>query len=104
MNKLKELRNKENLTQRDLAQMLNVGTSTYLGYEKETSEPTIETLVKLANYYGVTMDYLIGRDFKNELGYLNDSEKELLNAFRQLKPINQIKIIAEIKGILIAQN
>lgn len=104
MNKLKELRNKENLTQKDLAQMLNVGISTYLGYEKETSEPTIETLVKLANYYGVTMDYLIGRDFKNELGYLNDSEKELLNAFRQLKPINQIKIIAEIKGMIIVQN
>ena len=104
MNRLKELRKQQNLTQDDIAKMLNTKQQTYQRYEIEQSEPNLDTLCKLADYYGVTLDYLIGRNYKNELGYINDSEKELLNNFRQLKPINQIKIIAEIKGILIAQN
>lgn len=104
MNRLKELRKQQKLTQEEIAKTLNTTQQTYQRYEIEQSEPNLETLCKLADYYGVTLDYLVGRDFKNELGYLNDSEKELLNSFRKLKPINQIKIIAEIKGILIAQN
>lgn len=104
MNRLKEIRKQQNKNQQEIAKLLNTTQASYSRYELEQSEPNLETLCKLADFYGVTMDYLIGRDFKNELGYLNDSEKELLNAFRQLKPINQIKIIAEIKGILIAQN
>ena len=104
MNRLKELRKQQKLTQEEMAQILKTQQRTYSGYEIGRSEPNLDTLCKLADYYGVTLDYLIGRDYKNELGYINDSEKELLNIFRQLKPINQIKIIAEIKGILIAQN
>ncbi len=104
MNRLKELRKQQNITQGEMAKILNTTQTTYSKYESDMHEPNLDTLCKLADYYGVTLDYLIGRDYKNELGYINDSEKELLNNFRQLKPINQIKIIAEIKGILMVQN
>ena len=64
--KLKELRKNTKKSQEDVAKFLNVARTTYIGYEQETSEPTIDTLCKLADYYGVSMDYLIGRDFNND--------------------------------------
>jgi len=104
MNKLKELRKQANKTQEELAQILNTTQTTYSKYELEMHEPNIDTLIKLANFYNVTIDYLIGRENANDVGYLSDAERELLNNFKKLKPLNQIKILAEIKGILIAQN
>lgn len=65
--KLKELRKEKKQTQDDIAKLLNVAHSTYNGYEKETSEPTIETLKKLADYYNVSLDYLVGRSFNSPL-------------------------------------
>ena len=102
--KLKELRKNEKLNQSEIAQKLNIPLMTYNNYENEKTEPNIETLIKIANFYNVTIDYLIGRDFANDIGYLSNTERELLNTFKQLKPLNQIKILAEIKGILIAQD
>lgn len=59
--KLKELRKEKNLTQTDVAQILNIQQATYSGYESEKYEPTLETLIKLADYYHVSLDELIGR-------------------------------------------
>lgn len=102
--KLKELRKEKSLNQEDLSKFLNIAKSTYCGYELGTSEPNMETLIKLADFYNVTLDYLVGRQYNNDIGYLNEQERMLLEDFKKLNPINQIKILAEIKGILIAQN
>lgn len=102
--KIKELRKENNKNQTEIANYLNISQSNYGKYELGIIEPDIKTLVKLADFYNVTIDYLIGRDFANDVGYLSDAERELLNNFKQLKPLNQIKILAEIKGILIAQD
>ena len=64
--KLKELRKRNKLTQKELAQIINVAPTTYLGYEKETSEPTIATLIQLANYFNVSLDYLCNREWENK--------------------------------------
>ena len=102
--RLKELRKLNNKTQSEIAKILNIATNTYCWYEKDKSEPTIETLCRLANYYGVTLDYLVGRDFMDELGYLNKNEKELILMYRQMNQDNQLMYFAEAKGILLAQN
>ena len=60
MNRLKELRNENNLTQKEIADMLNIARSTYNTYELDKNEISIENLKKLANFYNVTVDYLIG--------------------------------------------
>lgn len=104
MNKLKELRKERNLTQTELAKFLNSTQQTYQRYEIEQSEPNLDTLCKLADFYGVTLDYLIGREYNNELGYINDTEKELIKNFRQLNNLNKVKMLSEIKGFLLAQN
>ena len=60
MERLKQLRTAKNLYQKDVAAYLGVDRTTYVKYEKGTSEPDAATLAKLADYFGVTVDYLLG--------------------------------------------
>lgn len=101
--RLKELRKENKKTQEELATLLNTTRVSYGRYELETSEPTIDTLCKLADYYGVSLDYLVGRNFNNEYGYISEDEKTMLNAYRTLNKNNKIRIIAEAQGMAIAQ-
>ena len=101
---LKALRKIEKKTQKEIAKLLNVAESTYNGYELETSEPNIQTLIKLADYYNVTLDYLVGRPFSNDFGFMTDIEKDLVNMFRQMSKDNQKIYYSEAKGILLTQS
>lgn len=59
--RLKELRKKHNITQGKLAKILNVKNTTISNYEAGRSYPDFDTLTKIADYFGVSVDYLIGR-------------------------------------------
>lgn len=64
--RLKSLRKEKNVTQNDVAELLGVTRQGYAKYENGIGEPDIETIDKLATYFDVTVDYLIGRsDFKD---------------------------------------
>ena len=56
-----ELRQDYGLNQKDLADILKVSVATISHYESEKSFPDLATLVKLADYFGVSTDYLLGR-------------------------------------------
>lgn len=60
MNRLKEFRTLHKKTQQDVADYLKVNRTTYTKWETGTHEPDAETFVKLAVYYGTTVDDLIG--------------------------------------------
>lgn len=60
--KLKELRTAENLSQKDLAAILNVSTGTVGNWEVGAREPGYEMTMKIANYFGITIDELLGRN------------------------------------------
>lgn len=60
--RLKELRKKRNLSQKDLAAILNTSNSSICDWECGRSQPDIETLIELAKYFEVTIDYLVGLD------------------------------------------
>lgn len=98
--RLQELRESQNLTQNELAQIMNIPRMTYNNYEKGRCEPSIETLVKLADHYHVTLDYLVGREFANDAGYLTADEKEMLKMFRKLDTIKKAKAVAYTAGML----
>ena len=60
---LKTLRQKNNLTQIELAQHTNLARSTIAGYEKIYRQPPYETLIMLADFFHVSIDYLLtGRE------------------------------------------
>ena len=60
-NILKLLRNNKGLSQRQLAKKLNVAPSTLAMYELNKREPDYETLGKIADFFDVNTDYLLGR-------------------------------------------
>jgi transcriptional regulator with XRE-family HTH domain len=59
--RLKLLREEKGLKQLDIAQMLGVSRTTYTQYETGKSEPDLTTVAKLADYFNVSLDYLLGR-------------------------------------------
>lgn len=59
--KIKELRELYKKTQDDLAKFLGVAPQTIYKYEKGINEPDLKTINKIAEYFNVTTDYLLGR-------------------------------------------
>lgn len=59
-NRLISLRKERDMTQSDLAKAINKQRSTISGYETEGKEPDQETFCFIAQYFGVTTDYLLG--------------------------------------------
>ncbi len=61
---LRKLRESKKLTQADVASALEIGRSTYTKYESGKSKPVSEMLIKIADYFSVSVDYLLGRSNK----------------------------------------
>ena len=59
--RLKELRESKRLTQKEVAEIIGYSEISYARHENGKREPDISTLCKLAEYFNVTVDYLIGR-------------------------------------------
>ncbi|MBQ2661584.1 MAG: helix-turn-helix transcriptional regulator [Clostridia bacterium] len=59
--RLKECRKEANLTQWEIAVYCDITEKTYQNYELMTREPKLEILIKIAEKYGVSLDYLTGR-------------------------------------------
>lgn len=57
--RIRDLREDNDLTQNQIATLLNISQSTYSRYEKGELEIPIQTLIKLANYYNTSIDYLV---------------------------------------------
>lgn len=60
--RLKELRLAANLSQKQLGLLVNIGESTVQSYELGTRVPSITIAIALADYFNVTLDYLVGRE------------------------------------------
>ena len=78
---LKDIRTKRNLTQQQVADHINCSAVVYCRYETGARQPSIETLLRLADLFGVTVDYLLGRQ-KIEGNTLSKYEIDLVTASR----------------------
>lgn len=79
--KLRLLIEERNLTQKRVANDLNIAPSTMGGYVQGSSEPDFETLKRLAQYFDVTTDYLLNAHSDKSESFLED---ELLRVFRSM--------------------
>ncbi len=61
-NKLKELRISEGLTQQELSMRLGISRVNYTRYETDKVRPDYETLIKLADFYNVSLDEIFDRN------------------------------------------
>lgn len=84
---LKELRIKNKMYQKDVAKILGIERTTYVKYETGVTEPDIKTLIKLADIFNVTLDYLLGREtsgscLQTDESPLTGKELALISAYR----------------------
>lgn len=97
-NRLKELRKEQNITQSNLAKILNVTQDSISLWEKNKRVPDTQYIVQLADYFNVSADYLLGRS--DDFGSVNvpsdvelsSEEQYALDMFRDLSNSNR-KII-----------
>ncbi len=59
---LKDLRNQKGLKQTDMAALLGITVRAYQNYELEAREPSLSVLIALADFFDVSLDYLVGRE------------------------------------------
>ena len=55
-----QLKNERKLLQKDIASSVGLSLRAYQYYEKEQKEPTLSVLLRLADYFDVSLDYLVG--------------------------------------------
>lgn len=80
MNRLKMLREERGLFQSDIANYLGISTSAVGFYENEKRDMSPDTIIKLANYFNVSTDYLLGKtDIRNH----DEIEKEFRYAYHR---------------------
>ena len=60
---------------KECAMRLKMPYTTYVNYEKGAREPNSETLIQIANFFGVSVDFLVGRDTKQSLSCENSSSE-----------------------------
>ena len=77
MNRLKFLRTEKGESLEKIAKYLNVTIQTISNYENEKRDMTPDTILKLAEYFNVSTDYLLGRaDIRNNANNIDDNEKQ----------------------------
>ena len=88
---LRKLRNEKGISQQQLADVILVSQQSVNKYENHDVEPDIHILIKIADYFDVSLDYLVGRTeikemvTKPKMSDLSDIESNLIQKFRILK-------------------
>ena len=109
-NTLLALRKDNFLTAKELSKKLNVSINLIYEWEKGRCEPSFDCLIKLADFFDVSVDYLMGREgdikgyepAKNRIGAtepLSGEEAELLQDFRQLGVFARSSILIQVKAL-----
>lgn len=102
VNRIKELRSNKKLTQENLAQALNLTREAIASYEAGNTTPPAEVFLQLADFYGVSLDYLFGRSPYPHQGYYDLVGEKDVNHFRQLYSLSEEerKLLLELSDVI----
>lgn len=102
---LRTLREDKNLKQSDLASLLNISPSAYGFYEQGKREPSLDALIKLAKFFNVSIDYMLGLSTKHNISaisasstkpqLLTDEEQEVLDYYGKLDKADKRWIVGQ---------
>lgn len=98
LERLRKLRKEAEISQKQLADSIGVSQQSINKYENHNIEPDIETLIRIADYFHVSVDYLIGHYTKEVNDSLNEEDKFFLSSFRDLDPIQKEAVKTVIKS------
>lgn len=102
MYRIKQLRKEKGITQENLSAMIGISQVTVSEYENGRNYPGAENLVKIADFFGVSTDYLLERsDIRGTLrpGEYTEDETELLNNYRSLPPSERAMVRAYLQAL-----
>ena len=94
-NILKEIRENNNLSQTEIATILNINRSTYGHYETEYQTIPINHLIKFCDYFNISVDYVLGIPNNSKIKFKNTNHKivgERLKEFRKANKLTQEKL------------
>ncbi len=95
INRLKKLRFEKDISQSDLCIATGINRLNYSNYENEKASPNVEVLVRLADFYDVSLDYICGRTNKRQGLYVEAQD----NSEAVKKEIQSLKEqLADIQG------
>ena len=107
---LKELRLKRQLTSEQLCERLGIKGGSYRNYERNDRKPDYDTLVKLADYYGVSTDYILGRpnakapkDPFDEIETIDEMEKDLIKEWLNLDEKSRKSFLDVLRKIVLKE-
>lgn len=103
--RLKELREEKKITQKEVAEAIGGTQSNLAKWEKEKIQPAADMIIKLADFFGVSTDYLLGRtdDFGNavaSLPALSEDENGLLALYRGMTRAQKARFLSYGEGLL----
>ena len=109
--KIKTLRKEKNISQEDLAKALGLSRSTIAGYETNKRKPDINTIHKIADFFNISVDYLLGRSIQrvanDKINLVLSSDPELsdfLDKFLKSRDLQKIfKLIKDLNPTTIKQ-
>lgn len=99
MEHLIELRKQKKLLQKDIAKYLNVSRPTYCTWENGQYEPDNKNLIKLADFFDVTVDYLLDRENQEFFTSANIPKTEIQALYDSLNSMQQQSVLGYIKGL-----
>lgn len=97
------MRKKTNQSQSAVAQALGIPRTTYINYENGIAEMDYNMLIKVANFFGVTVDELLGRT--SSPGIFDDAripKSEIQELYDQMTPDEQMYLLNSARGIVYA--
>lgn len=101
MNTLRKLRKERKLTQQQVADAIGLGMQAYSYYEKGDRQPSPETLCKLADFFGVSVDEILGRvSYQDIFDDARVDSPEILRLYCQMSPEEQSHLVNYARGII----
>ena len=107
---IKKLREDQKISQQELGDIIGVSKVSVSGYENGNRTPSIDTLVEISNFFGVSVDYLLGRekkvfneDDKKFIGYISEQDIEFINELKHYPNLYNT-IMKDIKKKIIQMN
>lgn len=91
--RLKALRLEANLTQKDMAEKFDISQQAYAKWEMESANPTKNVITKLASFFNVTVDYLVGNTNYRSSEEVELSEIEMLYRTISLNMTDEEKVV-----------
>lgn len=98
---LKERRIERKLSQMDISKVLQIPQTTYSRYEQGICEPSISTLIKLADFYNISIDELVGRPTHLiNLNAIKPTKSRLIEQILAMNELQELRTTAYVAGLL----